>query len=215
MVIQERGFNLPPRFYPQFSEEIKTRGWTKLANPDWGCEELVHDFYANARIDEYEKEHSRGEPTYKAWFRGKLIDYSAVAIRTILDLPECHPYLKKLSYHEMLDPPMYKELVDTISIPGASWQRDTSCLMTQHLTWDARVWSQFTVSTLMPSDRTYSLTHEDALLIYCIIKQCPIDMSRIISEKIYEVANSSEEDAWLGYHTLGYLQDWCSLTCHI
>src|ERR1044072_8171242 len=97
MVIQERGFNLPPRFYPQFSEEIKTRGWTKLANPDWGCEELVRDFYANARIDEYEKEHSRGVPTYKAWFRGMLIDYN---------LPAHDPYHKKLSYHEMMDSPL-------------------------------------------------------------------------------------------------------------
>ena len=128
VVIQERGFNLFPRFYPQFSEEIKTRGWKKLANPDWGCDELVHDFYANARIDEYEKEHSRGETTYKAWFRGELIDYSAAAIRTILDLPECDPYHKKLSYHEMLDSPLHEEIVETISIPGASWHRDNDCL---------------------------------------------------------------------------------------
>src|ERR1044072_4329325 len=197
MVIQERGFNLPPRFYPQFSEEIKTIGWTKLDNPDWGCDELVHDFYANARIDEFEKKHSRGEPTYKAWFRGMLIDYSAAAIRTILDLLARDPYHKKLSYHEMLDPPLHEEIVETISIPGAYWQRDTFCLMTPHIPWEARVWSKFTRSILLPSHSTYRPTYEDALLIYCIIKQCPIDVGRIISEKIYEVANSSEEDTWL------------------
>ena len=95
VMIQERGFNLPPRFYPQFSEEIKTRGWTKLANPDWGCEELVHDFYTHARIDEF----MHGEPTYKAWFRGMLIDYSAAAIHSVLGLPAHDPYHNKLSYH--------------------------------------------------------------------------------------------------------------------
>src|ERR1044072_5682626 len=51
----------------------------------------------------------------------------------------------------------------------------------------------------MPSDRPYRLTYEDALLIYCIIKHYPIDVGRIISEKIREVANSDEEDTYLPY----------------
>src|ERR1044072_6148846 len=140
VMIQERGYNLPPRFYPQFSEEIKTRGWTKLANPDWGCEELVHEFYNHARIDEF----MQGKPTYKAWSRGKLIDYSAPAIHSILDLPAHDPYHKKLSYHEMLDsPPLYEEVADTVAIPGAYWQRNTFYLMTTQITWEARVWSNF------------------------------------------------------------------------
>src|ERR1044072_8273580 len=71
--------------------------------------------------------------------------------------------------------------------------------MTTQITWEARVSSNFTQTTLMPFDRTYRLTYKDALLIYCIIKQCPIDVGCIISEKIYEVANSSEEDTWLPY----------------
>src|ERR1044072_7636753 len=199
VVIQERGFNLPQRFYPQFSEEIKARGWTRFANKNWGYEELVHDFYANARIDEF----IQGKPTYKSWFRGMLIDYSAAAIHSILNLLARDPYHKKLSYHEMLDsPPLYEEVADTIAIPGAYWQRDTFYSMTTQITWEALVWSKFTLSTLMPSDRPYRLTYKDALLIYCLIKQCPIDVGRIISEKIREVANSDEEDTWLPYHGL-------------
>ena len=71
--------------------------------------------------------------------------------------------------------------------------------MTTQITWEALVWSKFTLSTLMPSDRPYRLTYEDALLIYCIIKHYPIDVGRIISEKIREVANSDEEDTYLPY----------------
>src|ERR1044072_1628751 len=133
-LIQERGFNLFPRVYPCFSDEIKTRGWKKLANPDWGCHELVHEFFANARMDEFEKERSVGKPTYKAWFRGEWIDYSAPAIRYLLILPKCDPYRKKLSYHEMLNPPLHEEILETIAIPGARWQRDGGSLLIKHLT---------------------------------------------------------------------------------
>ena len=56
-VIQEKGFNLRPCFYPQFSGEIRTRGWKLLAKPDLGCEKLIHEFYANARLGDHEKEH--------------------------------------------------------------------------------------------------------------------------------------------------------------
>src|ERR1044072_3473379 len=79
------------------------------------------------------------------------------------------------------------------------WQKETFYLMTTQITWEALVWSKFTLSTLMPSDRPYRLTYEDALLINCLIKQCPIDVGRIISEKIREVANSDEEDTWLPF----------------
>src|ERR1044072_128844 len=71
--------------------------------------------------------------------------------------------------------------------------------MTTQITWEALVWSKFTLGTMMPSDRPYRLTYEDALLIYCIIKQCPVDVGRIVSEKIHEVAISTEEDTWLPY----------------
>src|ERR1044072_3074198 len=115
-VIQERGFNQPPQVSPQFSEEIMTRGWTRLANPSWGCFELVNDFYAHARIEYFRQ----GKPTYTAWFRRKFVDYSAAAINSILNLPARDPYHKKLSYHEMLDSaPIYEEVADTIAIPGA------------------------------------------------------------------------------------------------
>src|ERR1044072_5612938 len=195
-VIQERGFNLPPQVYPQFNDEIKTRGWTRLANPSWGCFELVHDFYEHARIEDFMK----GKPTYTTWFRRKFIDYSAAAINSILNLPARDPYHKKLSYHEMLDStPIYEEVAETIAIPGAFWQKENFYLMTTQITWEALVWSKFTLSTLMPSDRPYRLTYEDALLIYCIIKHYPIDVGRIISEKIREVANSDEEDTYLPY----------------
>src|ERR1044072_3532520 len=71
--------------------------------------------------------------------------------------------------------------------------------MTTQITWEALVWSKFTLSTLMRSERPYRLTYEDALLVYCLIKQCPIDVGRIISEKIREVENSNEEDTYLPY----------------
>src|ERR1044072_3078439 len=89
-VIQERGLNLPPQFYPQFSEEIKTRGWTRLANPSWGCFELVKDFYTHARMDDFRK----GNPIYTAWFRRKFVDYNPAAINSILNLPARDPYHK-------------------------------------------------------------------------------------------------------------------------
>src|ERR1044072_3376682 len=99
----------------------------------------------------------------------------------------------------MLNPPLYEEIIETIAIPRASWQRDNAYMLVQHLTWEARVWSHFSTSTIMPVDHTYSLKLEDALLVYCIIKKCPIDVSRIISKKIFEVANSSKPDTWLPY----------------
>src|ERR1044072_8943545 len=173
--------------------EIRTRGWKKLAHPDWGCCVLVREFFANARRDEYEKERSLGKLTYRAWFRSEWIDYSAAAIRSLLNLPKCDPY------HEMLNPPLHEEILETIAIPGARWQRDGSYLLSKHLTWNARVWSQFTTSTILPVDHTYSLKYEDALLIYCIIEQCPINVPRIISEKSFKVANSSTLELWLPY----------------
>jgi hypothetical protein len=101
--------------------EIRTRGCQFLAKPDLGCHELVHEFFANARLGDYEKERSQGNPTYKSWFRGKSIDYSADAISTILDLPEVDPYHRKLSYHEMLNSPLLEEIIEEIAIPGTSW----------------------------------------------------------------------------------------------
>src|ERR1044072_3837671 len=102
-VIKERGFNLHPQFYPQICSEIETRGWKVLVKPEWGCEALVHEFYANARLDDKEKGNPLDQPAYKSLFRGTEIDYSAAAIRHLLNLTERDPYQGRLLYyHELL-----------------------------------------------------------------------------------------------------------------
>src|ERR1044072_3784103 len=185
-VIQERGFNLPPQVYPQFNDEIKTRWWTRLANPSWGCFELVHDFYEHARIEDFMK----GKPTYTSWFRRKFIDYSVAAVNSILNMPARDPYHKKLSYHEILDSaPIYDEVADTIAIPGAFWQKETFYLMTTQITWEAVVWSHFVLDSLFPNSNKSENRVDAALLIYCLMADIPIDVARGISYKIYLTLN--------------------------
>src|ERR1044072_6126533 len=200
LVIKERGFKLPPQFYPQICNEIEKRGWKVLVKPGFGCETSVHEFYANARIDDKEKENPIDQPAYKSWFRNTEIDYSVAAIHQLLNLPESDPYQGRLlSYQELMHPPIHDEISQAIAIPGATWQRNSTRLLKRHVTSDARIWSQFTMSTVLPVSHTYSMNHSEALLLYCIIKQCPIDVSRIIADKISEVSNSNKQDSRLPY----------------
>src|ERR1044072_409436 len=168
-MIRERRFVAPLRFYPHMKEEIENRGWTALVNPCCGCKEIVQEFYSNAWLANKEEEHSSDHHVCRSRFKGTEIDFSAAAIRALLEIPEHDPCEGHLSFHELLHPSIHKEIANSIVIAGAGWH-DNALLLAKHLACEARVWSQFVLETVMPACFTDNLNYEEALLIFCIMK---------------------------------------------
>ncbi|MED6145769.1 hypothetical protein PIB30_028218 [Stylosanthes scabra] len=87
-IIPEVGFNLNDGTYPEIEEQIRKRGWRRLASPrDEVTKAMVREFYANVGRTE-EQMTGLDEHPYTSRVRGKTIDFSPENIRKVMRFKE-------------------------------------------------------------------------------------------------------------------------------
>ncbi|MED6111185.1 hypothetical protein PIB30_050109, partial [Stylosanthes scabra] len=109
-IIPEVGFNIDDETYSKIEEQIKRRGWRRLASPqDEVAKAMIREFYANvgrtdeqmARLEQY---------PYTSCVRGKTIDFSPENIRKVM---------REYGEYEHIDQGrlITNEVMETIRIP--------------------------------------------------------------------------------------------------
>src|ERR1044072_1515308 len=193
-----------------FSSVLKERRWEEICKiHDSGCMKLVREFYANAKEPHSD---TRTEPTYMSSFRTKPIDYSPKKIRELLDLPTEEEIGEKfghfgLDYHSLLHG--YPEDLIFETIVGrndAQWQpgvQDDGTILKHFvkrvdLKPQMRVWSFLAGDNFLPTLGKSELRKEMLVLMFCIHQGFGIDLARIISWRIHQIANM-RTDFCLGY----------------
>src|ERR1044072_5866660 len=196
-----------------FGDVFKKRGWMKLSKlvTEEGCSDLVREFYANAVEPESD---TRVEPTFKSYCRGATVDYSPNVIRKLLDLssdervnevfggngPDYHTLLKEFPADLLLSAMTGR--------PEADWERGTGRdRAIKHIPRivvapEVRVWSFYTTDSILPTSNKSEVRPEIVTLIYCIMNDLPIDLPRIISRRIHEVAQVKREERTLVFPLL-------------
>src|ERR1044072_7054642 len=92
--------------------------------------------------------------------------------------------------------------------PEADWTRGTcqdkaiKYLSRTVVTPEARVWGFYITDSIMPTLNKSELRPEIVTLIYCIMNDLPINLPKIISRKIHELAQVKREERSLGFPLL-------------
>lgn len=198
---------------PWFADVLKKRKWEEICTlPGPGCMKLVREFYANAREPLSD---SRAEPSYKSFFRKSVIDYSPEKIREILGLPTPEEIKDtfgqdKPDYHSLLyDYPQDDIFEAVVGRDDAKWgpgtQKDGTVVKhyvkRTDLKPQLRVWAFLASDNFLPTLGKSELRKEMLTFIYCIHLDLGIDLARVISRRIHDVACTKEESC-LGYPLL-------------
>ncbi|MED6141338.1 hypothetical protein PIB30_102376 [Stylosanthes scabra] len=83
-VIAECCIDLDEDEYPEIKEQISLRDWRRLAAPKQEISiDLIHEFYANAILNEEEMEEAGGH-TFLSYVRGNVVDFSPENLRNVM-----------------------------------------------------------------------------------------------------------------------------------
>src|ERR1044072_1513183 len=191
-----------------FASVLRERRWEEICSiTDSGCMKLVREFYANAKEPHSD---TRTHPTYMSSFRTSPIDYSPQKIRELLDLPTEEEIEEKfghlgLDYHSLLQ--NYPEDLIFETVVGrreAKWHPDEKnklFVKRVDLKPQLRVWSFLAGDNFLPTLGKSELRKEMLVLIFCIHQGFGVDLAKIISWRIHQIANV-REDFCLGYPLL-------------
>ncbi|MED6193494.1 hypothetical protein PIB30_020109 [Stylosanthes scabra] len=192
-IIPEVGFNLNDGTYPKIEEQIKRRGWRRLASPqDEVAKAMIREFYANvgrtdeqmARLDQH---------PYTSRVRGKTIDFSPENIRKVMRFKE-ETHGAQFNYHQRH--PTEEELnliLRELCEDDATWKmgkgKDPKPIQLRRpeLTNLARGWQEFVIYNLLPTGNKSEITVARAILIHSIIRGDEIRVEEIIADQIIDI----------------------------
>ncbi|MED6173652.1 hypothetical protein PIB30_061672 [Stylosanthes scabra] len=189
-IIPEVGFNLNDGTYPEIEEQIRKRGWRRLASPrSEVAKAMVREFYANVGRTE-EQMAGLDEHPYTSRVRGKTIDFSPENFRKVMRFKEETPGAQ-FNYHHRC--PTEEELnlvLREICEEGVTWRmgkgRDPKPIQLRRpeLTNLARGWQEFVIHNLLPTGNKSEITVQRAMLIHSIIRGDEIRAEEIIADRI-------------------------------
>src|ERR1044072_531411 len=188
-----------------FQKAFEWRRWNTLCMPsDEACGTAVKEFFANTRWDDVK--HPPADLSYISYYRRVEVDYSPTIIRELLGLPSKQEELnasKEITgrynppdFHQLMDdlPGRNKEEMKALLVqPGRDWKDaargDSLCVARPHLRPLPRVWAHFIQDTVIPNSNKSDVRKPVLVALYCLLKNYPIDVPRIISERIQHYYN--------------------------
>ncbi|CAJ2642276.1 unnamed protein product [Trifolium pratense] len=153
---QEKGFSDEMKAVPEIYNELHRRNWLKFNNLMLkdnviGNAQLVREFYANARKESFDVH------TDKAYVRGVMVDFSALAINEFLEasIPARCIYENESITFAQWPEVRRREIRDFVGRPGTPWMKYSggefpSKIDLQHFRPVARAWAEFVVHNVVP-----------------------------------------------------------------
>lgn len=90
-------------------------------------------------------------------------------------------------------PEFLEDMKQVLVRSGRNWEVDENgdikFLLRKNMTLLARIWADFVLDTVFPSSHKYEVRWTTLVAIYCIIREHPMDVARIIAFKIYKHEN--------------------------
>ncbi|KAI3759835.1 hypothetical protein L6452_07930 [Arctium lappa] len=125
--------------------------------------------------------------------RGKWVDWSGPQINKVLKLKV--PFV--CSFNQISNNLLTvtdKQISDLLLAPGRDWALDNRRLMIQanSLTEEAAVWFQFLRHNVNPTAHDCTLSRDRCVLLYCILKECPVDLGPIACSAIESASRSKK-----------------------
>ena len=190
----------PGEFQEFFQDKIEKRKWKKLLSFPLKCnEELVHEFYSNA-LPRQEIGSFR-----TSMVRGTKVRYDVVTINKFLKTDFQDLEAQSCTYFELKDKDDFDpdKLAKVLCIPGKSYVKAKESNKAYKFKKDAlrtitQISMSFAFSNVAPTLHTSNLNRQRASLIYCILANIPINIGKVISDKIHSLASSKnfgEEDS--------------------
>ncbi|MED6140505.1 hypothetical protein PIB30_093846 [Stylosanthes scabra] len=189
-IIPEVGFNIDDGIYSEIEEQIKRRGWRRLASPqDEVVKAMIREFYANVGRTDEQMARLEQHP-YTSCVRGKTIDFSPENIRKVMKFKE-ETRGAQFNYHQRR--PTEEELnliLRELCEDGATWKmgkgKDPKPIQLRRpeLTNLARGWQEFVIHNLLPTGNKSEITVARAILIHSIIRGDEIRAEEIIADQI-------------------------------
>lgn len=82
----------------------------------------------------------------------------------------------------------YREVFKTLTVSGSEWMNEGRVVNKIDLKPVAKVWVKFLKSRLIPTTHTNMVSQDRLVLLYAIIKELSIDVSKIIKQEIRDCA---------------------------
>ena len=193
-LVRERGFAFTEAesepAVQRFKEVIFRRQWERYVRTRRAAlKELVREFYANTLAGNPKP----AEPSFTSYYRGCVIQYSATRIREHLGLLPVEVERTRLNstsptLHDLLNAYLAADVAATICQPGKTWATPTK-IEKADLSQEAAVWAHFALDSLVPVSNKSDIRNVPALVLYCLVRDIPMDLAEFISYQIYATLN--------------------------
>ncbi|WJX78057.1 hypothetical protein P8452_61315 [Trifolium repens] len=185
----ERGFNIDKlQGHPEILQQLQNRGWLRL-------NELIKDSNATIALEFYANTYGRND--YTSYVRGKMIDYSADAINSLLGLQapaQCGVATRRSGPVPSTD--KWWEYLSFLGREGAWYSGGRGGLpqriATAHLKPVPKVWASFFNHTLESASNTSELIVSRIHGVLAILEGDDIDVGRLISLSIKAAARGKQ-----------------------
>ena len=178
---------------------LEKRKWKTLCMPNTeACAIAVKEFYANCHWDDLDNPPE--DNLYESFYRGCHVDFSPEALREFLQLPtveEDNACFRRrqgseaLTYHGLMEkiPDNIKQDMKRLLVSlGGTWKDGSdgqSILVNKpDLAPKAKVWAHFLQDTVIPNSNKHECRRPLLVAMYCILRNLPMDVPSIISERI-------------------------------
>ena len=170
--VAERRFKNP---ITPFKEMIEKRGWETLcAHRRSGYAAVVREFYSNLV----------GRKDNTIYVRGVWVPYGAQAINQVYGMAG-HKHGSKLK--KLLENPDLKKIAEKLTDGKAQLRQEKGgpkTLSRGSLTEEAKVWFYFLASVLVPTRHLSTVSEQEAVMLYAILKGYKINIGTIIENSI-------------------------------
>ncbi|CAJ2674792.1 unnamed protein product [Trifolium pratense] len=195
---QEKGFSDEMKAVPAIYNELHRRNWLKFNNLMLkdnviGNAQLVREFYANARKESFDVH------TDKAYVRGVMVDFSALAINEFLEasIPARCIYENESITFAQWPEVRRREIRDFVGRPGTPWMKYSggefpSKIDLQHFRPVARAWAEFVVHNVVPVSNSSEFQVENAMIVMTIMKKWDINLGQLLNKSIRKIANHGQ-----------------------
>ena len=194
-VVGERKFDVTRLTkYPIFDTMIRERGWEELNGMvrDTNNKSVIMEFFANARFSEVR---------YKAYIRGKTIDYSPDAINRLLGLTapeECEVQRLERERKDMAEQD-WDDLIAKMCRPEATWKSARMLTYAEFLP-IPKAWASFVIQTLESTSCSSEIPLKRVFTVSTILDQKAINVGELIANNIHGIATGKK--TVLGHGTI-------------
>ncbi|KAG4388174.1 hypothetical protein GLYMA_09G117500v4 [Glycine max] len=196
--IPEKNFKLKPGEYDEIQKVITWRKWEKLCSFAQNFHpQIVREFYANAYGIEGDT-----TPLHTSWVRGKMVSYEEETINSFFGTQAAADCSYKAGGDLVKD---YGEMKKLLARPGAIWigkKVKPRCLRSIDLYPVVHAWSSWMHHTVLPCANESNVTVVRSQFLIATILNEPLDIGRIISSDIHQVAQTNKPKATLSHPSL-------------